>query len=129
MNATSSPRGPVEAAFAAQLQAAMQAKRLAPPDLAAKAGISGSAVRNYLHGNFMPRPTVLAMLEKVLGVQFTMTAGVTQPTIPLAGAAQANPTATATLTTEPGLTISEAKRRLARTLGVNEAQIEISVKA
>ena len=75
---------------------------------------------------------MLATLEQKLDVEFVMAAGVTQPkpkTLPLSGSAQANATAAGSLTTEPDLTIPEAKRRLARTLGLNESQIEINVRA
>ncbi len=134
---SSKPRGSTEASFAAQLSAAMNNHRMTPNELAERVNISGSATRAYLAGKFLPRPPVLRSLEEVLGVRFVMddpSATKPQKVTNLNGTAKATPSATGVLTDAPvqpplQLTITQAKQALARTLGVSESQIEISVRA
>lgn len=132
-NTSVNPRGPVEAAFAKQLLAAMEECRLTPVELAKRVNISAGAVRSYLAGRFLPRPPVLRDLENALEVRFVMNdPSVTKPqkVTSLSGSAKATSTATGNLTdAPPSLSIAQAKQALARTLGVTEAQIEISVRA
>jgi transcriptional regulator with XRE-family HTH domain len=62
------PRSGVSGFSAARLEAAREAARLSPSDLARAAGIARSTVSKYLSGRASPQPAQLAALARALEI-------------------------------------------------------------
>ena len=117
------PRTPENAAFAKQLKFAMDQRRYTPVSLATAAGISSTATRNYLLGQFLPRGAVLERLQEILGFRFNLgdpSVFVPEETAPEEIAVQAEPVPLR-------LTIAEAKIALARSHGVDPSNVQITI--
>lgn len=89
--------------------------------VADEVGITVGAISAYCGGHFLPRPEVRVAIERCLNVRFVLN----DPSAKVALPAKAAPEECL----EGPLTIAEAKRRLATTLGVPESAIEITVRA
>jgi transcriptional regulator with XRE-family HTH domain len=63
------------APFAERLRACRLAAGLTQAELAARAGVSASAIVNYERGSARPRPRRLAALARVLGPDLAAAAG------------------------------------------------------
>jgi hypothetical protein len=122
----SSPRGPIESSFAAQLDYAMKLHHLTPETLAALVKITGASVRNYLRGRFLPKQSILTALEDSLQVRFDLR----DPAVTRAKSVSATDASALDASSfAPGrLSIMEAKLALARNLGVSSEDIQIIVR-